>query len=262
MPLKRVALELDAEISRLAIATGAANTVALRADRKALAGQHRRARHRRVAARGRRRRRRERGVARRGWHGAGSGGGPDARSGPPAVDSAGARSCRARRSCARPPAGSASTSTSSAGFPTANSRRRTSSSPRCRPRAADPLRRDRLAAADGRAGRHLRPVADRADRHRHPAPGCRVVSGLDVLLHQAVRQVTLMTGRPGPVEAMRRRSLAAEPCAGRGRSGARGPRNPPLTTRMRSRNRISRTQSFIRWCGVGHPSLSRLRREY
>ena len=33
--------------------------------------------------------------------------------------------------------------------------------------------------------------------------GCRVVSGLTVLLHQAVAQVELMTGHPGPVEAMR-----------------------------------------------------------
>ncbi len=35
------------------------------------------------------------------------------------------------------------------------------------------------------------------------AGGCRVVSGLAVLLYQAVAQVELMTGRPGPVEAMR-----------------------------------------------------------
>jgi shikimate dehydrogenase len=35
------------------------------------------------------------------------------------------------------------------------------------------------------------------------AGGCRVVSGLAVLLHQAVAQVELMTGRPGPVEEMR-----------------------------------------------------------
>lgn len=35
------------------------------------------------------------------------------------------------------------------------------------------------------------------------AAGCRVASGLDVLLHQAVGQVALMTGRPGPVAAMR-----------------------------------------------------------
>ena len=35
------------------------------------------------------------------------------------------------------------------------------------------------------------------------AAGCRLVSGLAVLLHQAVAQVELMTGRAGPVEAMR-----------------------------------------------------------
>ena len=35
------------------------------------------------------------------------------------------------------------------------------------------------------------------------AAGCRVVSGLTVLLHQAVAQVELITGFPGPVEAMR-----------------------------------------------------------
>ncbi len=33
--------------------------------------------------------------------------------------------------------------------------------------------------------------------------GARVVSGLEVLLHQAVAQVELMTGRPGPVAEMR-----------------------------------------------------------
>lgn len=33
--------------------------------------------------------------------------------------------------------------------------------------------------------------------------GCRIASGLDMLLHQAVAQVELMTGLPGPVEAMR-----------------------------------------------------------
>ena len=36
------------------------------------------------------------------------------------------------------------------------------------------------------------------------ARGCRVVSGLDLLVHQAARQVELMTGQPPPVEAMRR----------------------------------------------------------
>ncbi|MGQ0574751.1 MAG: shikimate dehydrogenase [Pseudonocardia sp.] len=35
------------------------------------------------------------------------------------------------------------------------------------------------------------------------ARGARVVSGLEMLLHQAVAQVELMTGRPGPVAAMR-----------------------------------------------------------
>jgi shikimate dehydrogenase len=35
------------------------------------------------------------------------------------------------------------------------------------------------------------------------AAGCRIVSGLDLLLHQACHQVTLMTGQPAPVEVMR-----------------------------------------------------------
>lgn len=35
------------------------------------------------------------------------------------------------------------------------------------------------------------------------AAGARVVSGLEMLLHQAAAQVELMTGRPAPVEAMR-----------------------------------------------------------
>ena len=34
--------------------------------------------------------------------------------------------------------------------------------------------------------------------------GCRVAGGLEVLLHQAVEQVELMTGLPGPTAAMRR----------------------------------------------------------
>ena len=41
------------------------------------------------------------------------------------------------------------------------------------------------------------------------AAGCRVVSGLTVLLHQAAVQVELMTGHPGPVEAMRTALTAA-----------------------------------------------------
>jgi shikimate dehydrogenase len=41
------------------------------------------------------------------------------------------------------------------------------------------------------------------------ASGARVVSGLEMLLHQAVAQVELMTGRPGPVTAMRQALDAA-----------------------------------------------------
>jgi shikimate dehydrogenase len=57
--------------------------------------------------------------------------------------------------------------------------------------------------------------------------GCRVASGLDVLLHQAVRQVTLMTGLPGPVSAMRA-ALAGE-LRSRGApvpAGLAAPKNP------------------------------------
>ncbi len=41
------------------------------------------------------------------------------------------------------------------------------------------------------------------------AAGCPVVSGLTLLLYQAVSQVELMTGYPGPVEAMRTALVAA-----------------------------------------------------
>ena len=41
------------------------------------------------------------------------------------------------------------------------------------------------------------------------AESARVVSGMDMLLHQAVAQVELMTGRAGPLEAMRRALDAA-----------------------------------------------------
>jgi shikimate dehydrogenase len=41
------------------------------------------------------------------------------------------------------------------------------------------------------------------------AAGCRVANGLDVLLYQAVDQVTLMTGHPGPVDDMRAALAAA-----------------------------------------------------
>jgi shikimate dehydrogenase len=46
------------------------------------------------------------------------------------------------------------------------------------------------------------------------AAGCRVAGGLEVLLHQAVEQVELMTGRPGPTAAMRAALTAA--AGGRG----------------------------------------------
>jgi shikimate dehydrogenase len=39
--------------------------------------------------------------------------------------------------------------------------------------------------------------------------GCPVAGGLDVLLHQAVEQVELMTGRPGPTDAMRAALIGA-----------------------------------------------------
>ncbi len=69
------------------------------------------------------------------------------------------------------------------------------------------------AAADPLAGTPWRPDSVVLDVVYAPWPtpfagsaaaaGCRIVSGLTVLLHQAVAQVELMTGRPGPVEVMR-----------------------------------------------------------
>jgi shikimate dehydrogenase len=50
------------------------------------------------------------------------------------------------------------------------------------------------------------------------AHGCRVASGLDLLLAQAVRQFVLFTGEPAPIEAMRRALLAAAARRGTGRS--------------------------------------------
>ncbi|MCW0211913.1 MAG: shikimate dehydrogenase [Pseudonocardia sp.] len=68
-------------------------------------------------------------------------------------------------------------------------------------------------AADELGGARWRPSTTVLDVVYAPWPtafaagaalaGCRIVSGLDMLLHQAVAQVELMTGRPGPVEAMR-----------------------------------------------------------
>jgi shikimate dehydrogenase len=42
------------------------------------------------------------------------------------------------------------------------------------------------------------PLAESAERG-----GCPIVSGLDLLLAQGVRQFELFTGEPAPVEAMR-----------------------------------------------------------
>jgi shikimate dehydrogenase len=47
------------------------------------------------------------------------------------------------------------------------------------------------------------------------AAGCRIVSGLAVLLHQAVAQVELMTGHRAPIAAMRAALDSAVPVAGR-----------------------------------------------
>jgi shikimate dehydrogenase len=43
------------------------------------------------------------------------------------------------------------------------------------------------------------------------AAGCRIVSGLDLLLHQAARQFLMFTGVPAPLDAMRAALRAARP---------------------------------------------------
>ena len=68
-------------------------------------------------------------------------------------------------------------------------------------------------AADPVVGAAVRPSATVLDVIYAPWPtpfaaaaraaGARVVGGREMLLHQAVAQVELMTGKPGPVEAMR-----------------------------------------------------------
>lgn len=92
--------------------------------------------------------------------------------------------------------------------------------PRIEAGLTDPARVD-LAAADlvistlpaGAADRLTAPATVLLDVVYAPWPtpfaaaaqraGARVVSGLEMLLHQAAAQVQLMTGKPGPVEAMR-----------------------------------------------------------
>ena len=74
------------------------------------------------------------------------------------------------------------------------------------------LRSHRWRTAENSAGYllgHLRPGLSLLDVVYAPWPtpfaataagaGARVVSGLEMLLHQAVAQVELMTGHPGPV---------------------------------------------------------------
>jgi shikimate dehydrogenase len=74
--------------------------------------------------------------------------------------------------------------------------------------AADRLRFRRLTEAEFVLDMNYdpwpTPLADAARRS-----GARAVSGLEVLLHQAVLQVELMTGRPGPVDVMRQALMDA-----------------------------------------------------
>ena len=77
-------------------------------------------------------------------------------------------------------------------------------------------------AADSYAERISRAITSRAacstwcitrgrPRWRRPPrrPGCPVAGGFSLLLHQAARQVELMTGKSAPVEAMRAAGLDA-----------------------------------------------------
>ena len=81
------------------------------------------------------------------------------------------------------------------------------------PGAADPI-----AGATWRAGQRLLDVVYQPWPTRlaaaAAADGAAVTSGAAMLLHQAVEQVRLMTGRPAPVAAMREALRAARPGAG------------------------------------------------
>jgi shikimate dehydrogenase len=85
-------------------------------------------------------------------------------------------------------------------------------------------------AADGLAGRLAdRPPGAVLDVVYHPWPtrlaqaaeraGSPVIGGFDMLLHQAARQLELMTGCPAPVEVMRQAGLAELSRRGRNTSG-------------------------------------------
>ncbi|MCO1657761.1 shikimate dehydrogenase [Pseudonocardia humida] len=201
MPLKRVALEVADEVSPLVAATGAANTLVLR-------GGRRRAENTDVA-----------GIV-AALRGAGAGTGPavvlgaggTAQAALAALREIGATDVTVLvRSAAR--AGELRAAAERLGM-----------APALREDLSDPVRAARaLAGAEVAISTLPGPAADALTGAGRgavvldvvyapwPTPfaaaaaaaGARVVSGLEVLLHQAAAQVALMTGRPGPVGAMR-----------------------------------------------------------
>ena len=206
MPLKRAALELDAEISRLAIATGAANTVAFRADQEALVDN--------TDVYGIAESLREAGVVDV-ETAVLLGAGGTAQAAVAALTSWGRPRLTA---LVRDPARATQLRATAArlgldidvlgGFPDRQLPPADVVISTVPARAADPY----AATAWPQGTVVLDVIYDPWPTELIASASsarCRVVSGLDVLLHQAVRQVTLMTGRPGPVEAMRT-ALAAE----------------------------------------------------
>ena len=206
MPLKRVALEVADEVSPLAAATGAANTLVLRDGRRcaentdvagivaALRGAGATRRAPGGGARGGRHRAGRAGRAARAGHDRHHRAGP--------LGGAGRRAARrggAARACARRSATHLADPARAAGA-MAGADVVVSTLP-----GAGRRRAHRRRARAGRAGRRLRAVADPVRGRGATAAGARVVSGLEMLLHQAVAQVALMTGRPGPVGADARR---------------------------------------------------------
>jgi shikimate dehydrogenase len=202
MPLKRVALDVADDVSPLAAATGAANTLVLR-------DGHRRAENTDVA-----------GIV-AALRGAGATG-----AGPAVVLGAGG-TARAALAALRELGSSEITVLVRSTARTAELRaaaHRLGVEPAVRADLADPVRAaGTLAAAAVVVSTLPGPAADPLtgpgpgtvvlDVVYAPWPtpfaaaataaGARVVSGLEMLLHQAVAQVALMTGRPGPVAPMR-----------------------------------------------------------